>query len=135
VSVEPSEDVDLGAHQARGVAREVGNLVALDGGLAEGLSFAIEIDDFVETLGVSLLTSDENDVLSYDSCRVLESFGRHGARGLALVAPSKASRLGDEGLLGEVPLIVKGAGCLVDDGTSDYPSTALAELPPEHVLS
>jgi len=134
LSVEPSEDVDLGAHQARGVAREVGNLIALDGGLAEGLGFAVEVDDFVETLGIGLLASDENDVLPYNGCRVLESFGWHCARGLPLVAPFKASRLGDQSLLREVPLIVEGAGCLVDNRTGDHPSIALAKLPPEHVL-
>lgn len=73
VSVEPSEDVDLGAHQGGSVAREVGYLVALDGGLAEGLGFGVEVYDFVETFGVSLLSSDEDDVLSYYGCRVLES--------------------------------------------------------------
>jgi len=135
VSVEPSEDVDLGTHQGSGVAREVGNLIALDGGLAEGLRFAVKVDDFVKALGVSLLTSDENDVLPYYGCRVLESLGWHCARGLPLVSPFKAARLGDQGLLGEVPLVVKGAGCLVDSGTSDHPSIALAKLPPEHVLS
>jgi len=135
VSVEPSEDVDLGAHQARGVTREVGNLVALDGGLAEGLSFAVKVDNFVKTFGIGLLASDEDDVLPYYGCRVLESFGWHCARGLPLVAPFKASRLGDQSLLGEVPLVVKGAGCLVDSRTGDHPSIALAKLPPEHVLS
>jgi hypothetical protein len=73
VSVESSKDVNLGAHQARGVAGEVGDFVSLDGRLGEGLGFSIVVDDFIKALCVSLLSSNEDDDLSeYGGC-MLES--------------------------------------------------------------
>ena len=72
LAVEASKDVHLRPNEGGGVAREVGNFVTLDGGLGEGFGCCVIVDNFVEALGISLLTSNEDDVRSDYSSSVLE---------------------------------------------------------------
>jgi len=134
MSIKPSKDVYLGAHQARCVARKIGDFIAFNGGEGEGFGLSVEVDDLIEALGVSLLSSNVNNVRSDDGCRVLESLGRHSAGCLGLIAPFEAPRLGEKGLLGEILFVIKWPGSLMDDVAGNDPPIALAELPPEHVL-
>jgi hypothetical protein len=64
MSVEPSKDVNFRSHQTRCVTREVGYSVAFDGKLVEGFVISVVVDDLIEALCVSLLSSNENDGLS-----------------------------------------------------------------------
>jgi hypothetical protein len=135
MSVKSSKDVHFGAHQAGCVTREVGDLVASDGGLRVGLGFSVVVDDLVEAFGVSFLSSNEDNMSPDNSCRVLESLGWCCAECFSLFAPLEAPRLGDQGLLSEILLVVELARGLVNYGTRYHPPIPLAKLSPEHVLS
>jgi hypothetical protein len=55
------------------VAGETGDFISLNGGLGEGFGLGVIVDNFIEALGVSLLSSNEDDDISEYSCCVLES--------------------------------------------------------------